>query len=517
MMSTFKTISVVIIAKNAADTIVKCLDSCVNFLEVIVVIDENSSDQTSKICSQYKNVTIYTSPFLGFGKMKQYAVSLAANDWVLSLDADEVLSPFLLNEIAGMLPEEDKVYAIHRHNFFKGRHIDACGWNKDYPKRLFNKKHTNFSDQEIHETIKLKGMQLVKLQGPLLHYAYQNEKQLEEKAERYALLYAKDKYRKKSASLWMAWYKSVFTFFKDYILRKGIFYGAEGYTISKYNAIGSLLKYKYLDRENKKLKQTLIISTYNRPDALAKVLSSVAMQSRQSDQVIVADDGSNADTSAVVKSFEGKIKNLLHVWHEDNGFRLAAIRNKAIQSATGDFLSLIDGDMVLHPDFLKTIYYLAKKNTYLQGKRVLLNEQMSNELIEGKRDRVHFFTAGIKNRFNTISQLFLSKIISKKYNSIKSVKGCSMHFWKEDAVKINGFNEAFIGWGREDSEFLCRLLNAGIKRKNIILGAVAYHLYHQEALRSQLAANDLVLHECIKYKKKWCKHGLYDEMKPIKN
>jgi glycosyltransferase involved in cell wall biosynthesis len=514
-MVRFNHISVVIIAKNAAVTIKQCLESCKDFGEVIVVIDSGSTDDTLSLCQSYSNAVTSTHPFLGFGKMKQYAATLASNDWILSLDADEVLSPTLIEELSSIDLDPQSVYGIKRFNHYKGRHIDACGWNNDYPKRIYHRQYTDFSDQEIHESIKMQGMKLVKLNGPILHYAYDNESQLKEKAERYARLYAKENYRKKHATLLTAYYKSAFVFIKDYVLRKGIEYGKDGYTISKYNALGAFLKYKYLAEENAAFNHTLIVTTYNRPDALASVLDSIVLQNRPADQVIIADDGSTSDTAAVVKQYDNKIKNLVHVWQEDDGFKLAAIRNKAINNASGDFISLIDGDMVLHRDFLKTIYYLAKKNTYLQGKRVLLNAEVTQELISSKRSKIHFWTKGIINRFNTISNLFLSKILSKKYNSIKAVKGCSMHFWKEDAVKINGFNEAFVGWGREDSEFLCRLLNAGINRKNIILGAVAYHLYHDEAPRAQLPVNDAILENCISHKSIWCEHGLIDSHSKI--
>jgi glycosyltransferase involved in cell wall biosynthesis len=511
-MRRFNRISVVIIAKNAVATIRQCLDSCKDFDEVIIVIDSGTSDDTINVCRSYTNVITSIHPFLGFGKMKQYATSLATNDWILSLDADEVLSTTLIDELANIDFDPQCVYGIKRYNHYKGRHIDACGWNNDYPKRIYHRQFTDFSDQEIHESIKMDGMKLVKINGPLLHYAYENETQLKEKAERYARLYAKENYRKKHATTFTAYYKSAFVFIKDYLLRKGIRYGSDGYTISKYNALGAFLKYKYLAEENAIFNHTLIVTTYNRPDALASVLDSIVLQSRVADQVIIADDGSTSDTAAVIKLYQNKIKNLTHVWQEDDGFRLAAIRNKAINKASGDFISLIDGDMVLHRDFLKTIYYLAKKNTYLQGKRVLLNDEVTQNLISNKRAKIHFWTQGIINRFNTISNLFLSKILSKKYNSIKSVKGCSMHFWKEDAVKINGFNEAFIGWGREDSEFLCRLLNAGVDRKNIILGAVAYHLYHDEAPRAQLPVNDAILENCVAQKTVWCDHGLNESI-----
>lgn len=253
---------------------------------------------------------------------------------------------------------------------------------------------------------------------------------------------------------------------------------------------------------------SLIISTYNRPDALALVLESVVKQTIAIDEVIIADDGSNDDTKLVVSTFKNLIPNLQHVWHEDKGFRLAAIRNKALKATSCLFISMIDGDMVLHPSFIADIKNHIKENYFLQGKRVLLSNAATQKMIQREIDKVHFLSDGIVNRFNTLSISLLSKIVSRRYNNIKAVKGCSMHFWKIDAEKVNGFNEAFIGWGREDSEFLARLLNSGVQRKNIALGAVAYHLYHKEEPREMLKENDELLAETIRLKKVWCSHGL---------
>lgn len=253
---------------------------------------------------------------------------------------------------------------------------------------------------------------------------------------------------------------------------------------------------------------SLIISTYNRPDALAAVLKSVCNQSHLPNEVIIADDGSTKETSEVIKNFKNIMPNLKHIWHEDQGFRLAAIRNKAILNSNSHFISMIDGDMLLHHDFIKSIQAHIKPNIFLQGKRVLLNTHLTQKILEVASTEIDFFSKGITNRFNTISVIPLSKILSRTFNKIDGVRGCSMHFWKEDAIKINGFNEDFVGWGREDSEFVCRLLNNGVQRKNIALGAVAYHLFHKEANRTQLPINDQILEDCIQNKLTWCPNGL---------
>jgi glycosyltransferase involved in cell wall biosynthesis len=256
------------------------------------------------------------------------------------------------------------------------------------------------------------------------------------------------------------------------------------------------------------IEHSLIVTTYNRPDTLKLVLDSILHQSVFPKEVIIADDGSKIETKNLITSYQDRLPNLIHVWHEDLGFRLAAIRNKAINQCYGEFISLIDGDMILHPSFIKDIQSHIEPNYYLQGKRVLLSEDLTNQILKQESIGINYFSHGITNRFNTLSIPWLSQIISRKHNSIKSVKGCSMHFWKEDAERVNGFNEAFIGWGREDSEFLQRLLNVGVQRKNIALGAVAYHLFHPEAPRTQLDQNDTILDDTIRLKKVWCTQGL---------
>lgn len=502
-------ISVTIVARNAAATIQQCLASVQAFPEVVLLIDNSTTDHTADIAATFPNVSIHYTDFTGFGKIKQKACQLAKNEWILSIDADEIVSESMIDDIKKIsFTDTHKVYAFHRHNHFRKRHINACGWNNDYPIRLFNRNATGFNDHDIHEAIDTKQVSTLRLNGPLLHFPYNDVTGLREKAERYALLYAGQHFRKKSSSVFKACWKSAFTFVKDYLFRKGWLYGSDGLTIAGYNALGSFLKYKYLSIQNQKLDICLIISTYNRPDALARVLESVTTQTFVPARVIIADDGSTEDTKQVVESFKSRIPGLLHVWHEDAGFRLAAIRNLALNHAGHEFVSMVDGDMVLHPDFLLSIARHAQKGWYYQGKRVLLNEAQSALVMQNKQHKIHFFSPGIANRFNTISWLSISTLISRKEKTIRGVKGCSMHFWLEDAIAVNGFNEAFVGWGREDSEFVCRLLNYGVKRKNIALGAVAWHLYHPEASRKTLPENDAILEKCIREKLRFTERGM---------
>jgi glycosyltransferase involved in cell wall biosynthesis len=160
-----KKISVVIVARDAGETLYRCLSSLSSFPEVVVLIDEATKDSTLEICQQFSQVKTHYTQFLGFGKIKQKAVALATHPWVLSIDADEEVSDAMLEEIKNLNLDEGTVYAIHRHNHYQQRHIDACGWNNDYPIRLFNKNITNFDDAAIHEAVVSTGTEGPKIKG----------------------------------------------------------------------------------------------------------------------------------------------------------------------------------------------------------------------------------------------------------------------------------------------------------------------------------------------------------------
>ena len=270
------------------------------------------------------------------------------------------------------------------------------------------------------------------------------------------------------------------------------------------------------------MSSTLIITTYNRPTALELVLKSVLIQTHLPNQILIADDGSDKATQDLIEQYQPLFKekinrNITHVWQEDKGFRLARIRNLAIAQATNDYLIMVDGDMILHPQFIQSHLKTAKQNYFVQGSRVLLSDELTQKSIREKRIRFSPTQLGITNRLNAIDAVFLSRLTglllsNKKSNSPIGVRGANMAFWRKDVLAINGFNEDFEGWGREDSEFVVRLLNNGIKRKNLKFGGVAYHLYHNENPAQKndqlLNKNDAILQATIDGKSVWCKNGL---------
>ena len=261
------------------------------------------------------------------------------------------------------------------------------------------------------------------------------------------------------------------------------------------------------------MKVGLIISTYNWIDALDQVLNSVKHQTRLPDEVIVCDDGSNKDTKNFVLSLQQYFPSILkYVWQEDKGFRAAAIRNKGINelSTNIDYVVVIDGDMLLHNKFIQDHIGCAEKNCFIQGSRVLISEHKTAQIFKYSIGEVifSFFSKGIAKRKNTLYVPFLSKLLSLPSKKLQGIRTCNMSFWKEDLYAVNGFNEKFIGWGKEDTELVVRLFNNGVLRKNVKFSALAYHLYHEEKSSSNISINDSHLLQTINSKKSWCDNGL---------
>jgi glycosyltransferase involved in cell wall biosynthesis len=257
------------------------------------------------------------------------------------------------------------------------------------------------------------------------------------------------------------------------------------------------------------MKLTLIITTYNWPEALQLVIESVKNQSILPDEVIIADDGSTKETKALITKFKKNYDlNIIHLWQEDIGFRAAKSRNNAIFKSSGDYIVLIDGDTILHPNFVLDHIAHAEPGFFVQGFRALLSEKQTNKALNEKIVNFSFFSLGLKNRKNSIYSRLLALIFSNKKTYLQGVKSCNMAFYRKDSININGFNNKFKGWGREDSEFVVRLMNSGVKRKNVRFNAIQFHLWHSENSRVSLKRNDEMLDEAINNNIQWCPDGI---------
>ncbi len=257
---------------------------------------------------------------------------------------------------------------------------------------------------------------------------------------------------------------------------------------------------------------SLVIATYNWPEALDLVLRSVRAQRQMPTEVLVADDGSGEATRHVVTAHQTDFPvPLLHVWHADRGFRLAAIRNVAIRRASGDYIIQIDGDMVLHPRFVAAHARFAQRGAYVQGSRCLLGPNLTQALLRDRQHAVPWFAADLRNRQNAWYLPWLARFVRGPRDPNRRTRGCHMAFWRDDLCLVNGYDESFVGWGREDSELAARLIHSGIRRRNFKFGAVAYHLWHKEACRGRFNVNESRYEATLREKRRRCMHGLVGE------
>lgn len=261
------------------------------------------------------------------------------------------------------------------------------------------------------------------------------------------------------------------------------------------------------------MKVSLLISTYNWEKALNLCLKSVLGQSVLPDEIIIADDGSKEETKKVINYFQSiSTVPIIHIWHEDKGFRLAEIRNKSIAAAKHEYIIQIDGDIILHKNYIKNQKSFAKKGIFMTGPRVLLLSEITKSTFETENIKFNPFSKNIKNRFNALYFPILNYFTSAKSEPIEKlifkVRGCNMSFWKEDLIDINGYDEGFTSWGREDSEIAFRLIKKGVKLKKLRLAAIQFHLYHKEQDKNNLEINNAILEKNKNLNSFTCKNGI---------
>jgi glycosyltransferase involved in cell wall biosynthesis len=246
------------------------------------------------------------------------------------------------------------------------------------------------------------------------------------------------------------------------------------------------------------VKTAVIVTTYNRPDALAAVLAGYEAQSTKSFELLVADDGSTSATREVVDQFSARAKGAIqHVWHEDLGFRAAAIRNRALATASADYIIFTDGDCIPDRDFVATHQRLAEAGYFVAGNRILLSERMTARALSASIPLCNF--SGVKwlgarlrgdiNRLLPLIRLPDGGWRKSSPDRWKGIKTCNVAAWRDDLVRVNGLDESYSGWGLEDSDLVIRLLHAGVKHKSARFAAPVFHLWHKENDRASLAEN----------------------------
>lgn len=251
----------------------------------------------------------------------------------------------------------------------------------------------------------------------------------------------------------------------------------------------------------------LIITTYNRPDALSAVLEGCLAQTDREFEVCIADDGSTEETAKIVRDYQVRASFLIrHVWQEDMGFRAAAIRNRALAATQADYIIFIDGDCVPLPDFVANHRKLSEAGCFLSGNRLLLSQIFTQQVLQEKL-AVHRYNlrawvrARLGGRINRLLPLLrlphfstLRRMAAQRW---KGAKTCNLSAFRKDLIAVNGLDESYTGWGLEDSDLVIRLIRAGIMNKSARFAAPVLHLWHKENDRSQLAENRLRLERVL--------------------
>ena len=254
---------------------------------------------------------------------------------------------------------------------------------------------------------------------------------------------------------------------------------------------------------------SVVITTFNRSDALLAVLAGLALQTDRNFEVIVADDGSGVEHQRrLLDSDVAKQLGVLHVWHPDVGFTASRVRNRGVAASRGTYIVLLDGDCVPERDFIANHRRLAQAGCFVNGSRVLLSPKMSAEVCAGTqrivgRGWAYWLArrlAGDASKLTGLLRLPDWNGRTHRAFSWKGIRSCNMGVWKADYERVDGFDESFVGWGHEDADFVLRLHNAGLARKNGFCATEVYHLWHREAARASESRNAQVVRERMQTK-----------------
>ncbi|HWW02245.1 MAG TPA: glycosyltransferase family 2 protein [Candidatus Acidoferrum sp.] len=253
---------------------------------------------------------------------------------------------------------------------------------------------------------------------------------------------------------------------------------------------------------------SLVISTFNQPAPLAKVLAGFQLQVHWPDEILIADDGSEDPTRDLLAGFAARSPvPVQHVWHEHKGFRKTVVLNQSVLAATGDYLVFTDGDCVPHPKFIADHAELAERGFWIQGRRCFVREEFVRQFEPGRTPGwLWMLTGRITGSAKGVR--WPLPIIRRDVKQ-RGIIGCNMAFWREDLLAVNGFDEDYSGWGvGEDSDIGTRLYHLGRRRKFVYGRAITFHLNHPQLPRNHHAASLARLAETISSRKVRCQRGL---------
>ena len=244
---------------------------------------------------------------------------------------------------------------------------------------------------------------------------------------------------------------------------------------------------------------SILLATYNWPQALKLCLESLSTQTDLDFEIIIADDGSTSETKYLIEATQNHFPvKITHLWQEDQGFRKTRILNQAIEVSRGEYLVFLDGDCIVQPDFVAEHRKLSQAGFLITGSRVLLSDRLSKQLLSWEHwshkrfmsNLLNFRLSGGVNKYWPL-KIKLGDGSWRNYKKFvwRRIKGCNMACWKTDALAIGGFDETMTGWGHEDADFVFRLQNKGLIRKSGSWSTEVLHLYHRINDQSHAAEN----------------------------
>jgi glycosyltransferase involved in cell wall biosynthesis len=244
---------------------------------------------------------------------------------------------------------------------------------------------------------------------------------------------------------------------------------------------------------------SIIVTTYEREDALDAVLRALSYQTDRRFEVVVADDGSGPATAALVERWKVRLGvPLRHVWQEHHGFRAAELRNRGLLESCGVYCIFLDGDCLVRPNFVAVHRRLAEPGWFVTGNRVLMSEVLTEFTLRKAQEPERWPLTtwlGMRsyraiNRLTPLFSLPLGPLRKLRPQQWEGARSCNLGVWRADIDRVDGFDAAYTGWGREDSDLLVRLLHAGIRRKDGNFATCVLHLWHPQADVSAFDSNN---------------------------
>jgi len=345
---------------------------------------------------------------------------------------------------------------------------------------------------------------VTRLMAPMLHEPFINIQEVLCKVDNFSILNAIILHdRRVKLPLSKAINKALWNFFSTFILKLSILDISQGLMLVLSNVQGICYKYAKLlvlqkNKDNPVELISIIVSTYNRPDALEACIKSLLQQTEQNFEIIIADDGSTIETQQLINNYRALSSvPIVHVYQPDYGFQLSRIRNKAVASSKGNYLIFLDGDCMVRPNFVAKHRQLATPNYFVAGNRVLLTQAFTEEVLIKKQSlylKKLLFFIGLRlgkkiNRLSPVLSLPLGLFRYLQPHNWRKAVGCNTAIWKNDFILANGYDELFEGWGFEDSDLVIRLIHAGVKRKEGRFAVPVLHLWHSQNDKSKQDSN----------------------------